>query len=452
MFKKILFVLITCFTFQGFLVLATDTSTAVMCTMDAKVCSDGSYVGREWPNCEFASCPEDSNNCTSDVVNVCGQPPMSECPDGMACAQVMPEPQTYSDLCKLKSEWAEYLYLGECKEDWENDCIGEGEAGTNGSLWPNDPNLWLKCCEWLTLVNPPKAYDDGGEMWEGFGTICAKVGDGYCDSNYENEYNSKDCVEDSLCTMEYAPVCGVIYPDGDELGHWGAWFRYKTFSNECELKNNKEGYQYKYAGECTMEYDPIIPDNCISWYDGCNTCSVDSWKLGWCTKRYCVQHNTPTCMKYEEEPVVECTMEYDPVCGQPYMSECYDWIDCNQGMLDPQTYSNMCIMETEWASYIHDGNCWETVIIDQAPEIKDKYREIVDNFLKKMFAMIDEKYASIDEKIKFLGIVSERIIKLSEEKPKFEQILLYIDWYIQEAIAFYTDDMGELSDLLDSLY
>jgi hypothetical protein len=30
---------------------------AIFCTMDAKVCPDGSYVGRVPPNCEFAPCP-----------------------------------------------------------------------------------------------------------------------------------------------------------------------------------------------------------------------------------------------------------------------------------------------------------------------------------------------------------------------------------------------------------
>lgn len=29
----------------------------VACTMDAKLCPDGSYVGRQGPNCEFAACP-----------------------------------------------------------------------------------------------------------------------------------------------------------------------------------------------------------------------------------------------------------------------------------------------------------------------------------------------------------------------------------------------------------
>jgi len=30
----------------------------VACTMDAKLCPDGSYVGRVSPDCDFASCPE----------------------------------------------------------------------------------------------------------------------------------------------------------------------------------------------------------------------------------------------------------------------------------------------------------------------------------------------------------------------------------------------------------
>lgn len=29
----------------------------VICTMEAKQCPDGSYVGRQGPNCEFTPCP-----------------------------------------------------------------------------------------------------------------------------------------------------------------------------------------------------------------------------------------------------------------------------------------------------------------------------------------------------------------------------------------------------------
>jgi hypothetical protein len=36
----------------------TKVEKPVFCTMDAKLCSDGSYVGREPPNCEFKACPD----------------------------------------------------------------------------------------------------------------------------------------------------------------------------------------------------------------------------------------------------------------------------------------------------------------------------------------------------------------------------------------------------------
>jgi hypothetical protein len=36
---------------------AARASEPVMCTMEAKLCPDGSYVSRTGPNCEFAPCP-----------------------------------------------------------------------------------------------------------------------------------------------------------------------------------------------------------------------------------------------------------------------------------------------------------------------------------------------------------------------------------------------------------
>ncbi len=44
------------------------TPEPVACTMDAKVCPDGSAVGRTGPNCEFAPCPESSPK--NDLIRV----------------------------------------------------------------------------------------------------------------------------------------------------------------------------------------------------------------------------------------------------------------------------------------------------------------------------------------------------------------------------------------------
>lgn len=42
------------------------------CSQEAKVCSDGTSVGRTGPNCEFAPCPAAQNNAGSQTANVKG--------------------------------------------------------------------------------------------------------------------------------------------------------------------------------------------------------------------------------------------------------------------------------------------------------------------------------------------------------------------------------------------
>ena len=52
--------------------------------------------------------------CSEEYRPVCGQPPMPKCPEGMLCAQVMPNVKTFQNLCKMKNEGAYLMYEGEC--------------------------------------------------------------------------------------------------------------------------------------------------------------------------------------------------------------------------------------------------------------------------------------------------------------------------------------------------
>lgn len=47
---------------------ATGTNSAVACTMDAKMCPNGTYVGRTGPNCQFV-CPTGTSTASNAGVN-----------------------------------------------------------------------------------------------------------------------------------------------------------------------------------------------------------------------------------------------------------------------------------------------------------------------------------------------------------------------------------------------
>lgn len=48
-----------------------ETNGGVACTMEAKICPDGSAVGRTGPNCEFAACPTPANKALlMDLITV----------------------------------------------------------------------------------------------------------------------------------------------------------------------------------------------------------------------------------------------------------------------------------------------------------------------------------------------------------------------------------------------
>jgi hypothetical protein len=56
----------------------------------------------------------DSSYCTQEWNPVCGQPKWS-CSPGSNCVMMIPAPKTYSNICLLNRENAEFLYYGTCK-------------------------------------------------------------------------------------------------------------------------------------------------------------------------------------------------------------------------------------------------------------------------------------------------------------------------------------------------
>jgi hypothetical protein len=65
--RKIIFALTIIMTLLA--ISCTKTEKPVACTMEAKACPDGSFVGRVAPNCEFAPCPGQNQQGTGNAAD-----------------------------------------------------------------------------------------------------------------------------------------------------------------------------------------------------------------------------------------------------------------------------------------------------------------------------------------------------------------------------------------------
>lgn len=93
----------------------------VMCTTEAKMCPDGSGVGRTGPNCEFAPCPGEQPVACTEEAKVC--------PDGSSVGRVGPS----CEFAPCPGEGGEVM------------CTTEARMCADGSEQPRD----MTTCEWL---------------------------------------------------------------------------------------------------------------------------------------------------------------------------------------------------------------------------------------------------------------------------------------------------------------
>jgi len=111
--KKIIF-----FMFLSALIIITACDTQnnpdkpIPCTEEAKLCPDGSYVGRVPPSCEFAECPKENKSAIKEIVELCEtENPKFNAND--ECRKIIS--QEYPNRqCTFKLEKTDYLPLGSC--------------------------------------------------------------------------------------------------------------------------------------------------------------------------------------------------------------------------------------------------------------------------------------------------------------------------------------------------
>jgi hypothetical protein len=75
-------------------------------------------------------------------------------------------------------------------------------------------------------------------------------------------------------------VQGKTFLEGQNTNHW-----------------KQEQIQFQIEPPEPVEPD-IIPLNCVSWHDGCNTCQVRNGQIGGCTMMMCFREDNPHCLSF----------------------------------------------------------------------------------------------------------------------------------------------------------
>lgn len=102
---------------------SSQPTNPIVCTQEAKLCPDGSYVGCTGPNCEFASCPSAGRSCKKD----------SECPSPQYICQEIQGVSTACPSTDPSCVTTHTVIRGECKLKEGNRCGVDSDC-TSGNL------------------------------------------------------------------------------------------------------------------------------------------------------------------------------------------------------------------------------------------------------------------------------------------------------------------------------
>lgn len=159
----------------------------IACPADAKICPDGSAVGRIPPTCEFSPCPQDNTPTPNDTPVVPQQPVCPAdakiCWDGSTVTRQLPDclfadcpPEPPKPTCP-SGEYSSSDCDSQCASNEECKAVENSECYVCASKIPN-------CYEWGMYPNEPECrstcfYPNWCSLNQAIGTICWQCNEPY---------------------------------------------------------------------------------------------------------------------------------------------------------------------------------------------------------------------------------------------------------------------------------
>jgi len=222
------------------------------CTMEAKICPDGTAVGRTGPNCEFAPCP-----------NATGMPN----PASVYCEEQGSTLIIVEDSGGVRGAQAGYCNIAEnvACEEWEffrsngTNCTSESGV-TKTYLKKGNCVINFLCiqgtqafkdsygcgCEPAEITNFEECANAGYPIMESYPRQCRTPdGQTFTEVVPEKHYCTPEQRGAEICTMEYRPVCGWF----NQSILCFAYPCAQTYSNPC-MACAEDKVAYWTEGEC----------------------------------------------------------------------------------------------------------------------------------------------------------------------------------------------------------
>jgi hypothetical protein len=222
------------------------------------------------------------------------------------------------------------------------DCSYKGDLSTCLVEYNNSPKIpgsFIPSCNDDGNYNSLQCHGSIGSCWcsdnkgneiENTRTMCrgeCNLNEDICDSFQNTCETDKDCHNEQFCRITQSrfnqepllggrrlqngpiSICVNKSNEGETCGGYTMPEYQTKCKDELECVNTRGPMIADAPGQCKVPCDTNrrddygncinkIPDNCASWFDGCNTCQVTDGKADVCTLMYCFVQNIPKCNSF----------------------------------------------------------------------------------------------------------------------------------------------------------